>query len=85
MKKDPLVQVPETFWNTPEGAPLYHTLHRDGWDAIDMLNSVKKAFDKAIAETQNDKIRAELEKSRDLLIRSRKTYRDAVNRLRDQF
>lgn len=47
MKKDPLVQVPETFWNTPEGAPLYHTLHRDGWDAIDMLNSVKKAFDKA--------------------------------------
>ena len=75
MKKNPRVRAPETFWTTLWGAPLYATLHQDGRDAIDMLNSMKEAFDKAIAETQDNGIRAELEKSWEL----------AVNRLRNIF
>ena len=85
MKKNQRVRVPETFWTTPAGAPLYDTLHRDGWDAIDMLNSVKEAFDKAIAETQDAGIKAELEKSRSLVIQSKRAYLKAANRLRHIF
>ena len=85
MKKRPQPKIPENFWATPEGAPLYDTLHGDGWDAIDMLNSVKEAFDKAIDETQDAEIKAELEKSRSLVIQSKKDYQNAANRLRHIF
>ena len=85
MKKRPHPKVPENFWRTPAGAVLYDTLHGDGWDAIDMLNSVKEAFDKAIDETQDAEIKAELEKSRSLVIQSKKAYLKAANRLRHIF
>lgn len=85
MKKRPQPKVPENFWRTPEGGVLYDTLHGDGWDAIDMLNSVKEAFDKAIDETQDAEIKAELEKSRSLVIQSKKAYLKAANRLRHIF
>ena len=85
MKKRPRPKIPENFWATPEGAPLYDTLHRDGWDAVDMLNSVKEAFDKAIDETQDAEIKAELETSRTLVIQSKKAYLKAANRLRHIF
>ena len=75
MKKRQQPKVPENFWRTPEGAALYDTLHSDGWDAVDMLNSVKEAFDKAIDATQDAEIKAELEKSRSLVIQSKKAYR----------
>ena len=29
MKKRPQPKIPENFWATPEGAPLYDTLHSD--------------------------------------------------------
>ena len=60
MKKRQQTKVPEKFWTTPEGGALYDTLHSDGWDAVDMLNSVKEAFDKAIDATQDAEIKAEL-------------------------
>ena len=85
MKKRPQHKIPESFWATPEGAPLYDTLHGDGWDAVDMLNSVKEAFDKAIDETQDAEIKAELEKSQSLVIQSKKAYLKAANRLRHIF
>lgn len=85
MKKRQQTKVPEKFWTTPEGAALYDTLHSDGWDAVDMLNSVKEAFDKAIDETQDAEIKAELEKSRSLVIQSKKAYLKAANRLRHIF
>ena len=85
MKKGTQPKVPENFWTTPEGAPLYDMLHRDGWEAVDMLNSVKEAFDKAINETQDAEIKAELEKSRSLVILSKKVYLKAANRLRHIF
>lgn len=85
MKKRPQPKIPENSWETPEGAPLYDTLHGDGWDAVDMLNSVKEAFDKAIDETQDAEIKAELEKSRSLVIQSKKAYLKAANRLRHIF
>ena len=85
MKKRQQTKVPENFWRTPEGAALYDTLHSDGWDAVDMLNSVKEAFDKAIDETQDAEIKAELEKSRSLVIQSKKAYLKAANRLRHIF
>ena len=85
MKKRPQHKIPESFWATPEGAPLYDTLHGDGWDAVDMLNSVKEAFDKVIDETQDAEIKAELEKSRSLVIQSKKAYLKAANRLRHIF
>ena len=85
MKKRPQPKVPETFWTTPEGGALYDTLHSDGWDAVDMLNSVKEAFDKAIDETQDAEIKGELEKSRSLVIQSKKAYLKAANRLRHIF
>lgn len=85
MKKRPQHKVPENFWRTPEGAALYDTLHSDGWDAVDMLNSVKEAFDKAIDATQDAEIKAELEKSRSLVIQSKKAYLKAANRLRHIF
>ena len=55
MKKRQQTKVPENFWTTPEGAALYDTLHSDGWDAVDMLNSVKEAFDKAIHFLKHNK------------------------------
>ena len=85
MKKRPQPKIPENFWRTPEGAALYDTLHSDGWDAVDMLNSVKEAFDKAIDATQDAEIKAELEKSRSLVIQSKKAYLKAANRLRQIF
>ena len=85
MKKRPQPKVPENFWTTPEGGALYDTLHSDGWDAVDMLNNVKEAFDKAIDETQDAEIKAELEKSRSLVIQSKKAYLKAANRLRHIF
>ena len=85
MKKRQQTKVPEKFWTTLEGAALYDTLHSDGWDAVDMLNSVKEAFDKAIDETQDAEIKAELEKSRSLVIQSKKAYLKAANRLRHIF
>ena len=85
MKKRQQTKVPENFWTTPEGAPLYDTLHGDGWNAVDMLNSVKEAFDKAIDETQDAEIKGELEKSRSLVIQSKKAYLKAANRLRHIF
>ena len=85
MKKRPQPKVPEKFWRTPEGGVLYDPLHGDGWDAIDMLNSVKEAFDKAIDETQDAEMKAELEKSRSLVIQSKKAYLKAANRLRHIF
>ena len=85
MKKRPQHKIPESFWATPEGAPLYDTLHGDGWDAVDMLNSVKEAFDKAIDATQDAEIKAELEKSQSLVIQSKKAYLKAANRLRHIF
>ena len=85
MKKRPQPKVSENFWTTPEGAALYDILHSDGWDAVDMLNSVKEAFDKAIDETQDAEIKAELEKSRSLVIQSKKAYLKAANRLRHIF
>ena len=81
MKKGTQPKVPENFWTTLEGAPLYDTLHRDGWEAIAMLNSVKEAFDKAIDETQDAEIKAELEKSRSLVIQSTPAYQKAPTRL----
>ena len=50
-----------------------------------MLNSVKEAFDKAIDETQDAEIKAELEQSRSLIIQSKKAYLKAANRLRHIF
>ena len=50
-----------------------------------MLNSVKEAFDKTIDETQDAEIKAELEKSRSLVIQSKKAYLKAANRLRHIF
>ena len=43
------------------------------------------AFDKAIDETQDAEIKAELEKSRSLVIQSKKAYLKAANRLRHIF
>ena len=85
MEKRPQPKIPENFWATPEGTPLYDTLHGNGWDAVDMLNSVKEAFDKAIDETQDAEIKAELKKSRSLVIQSKKAYQKAANRLRHIF
>lgn len=85
MRKRQQTKVPEKFWTTPEGAALYDTLHSDGWNAVDMLNSVKEAFDKAIDETQDAEVKAELEKSRSLVIQSKKAYLKAANRLRHIF
>ena len=84
-EKKTTAQSSGKFLDNPGRAALYDILHSDGWDAVDMLNSVKEAFDKAIDETQDAEIKGELEKSRSLVIQSKKAYLKAANRLRHIF
>lgn len=56
-------RIPETFWKTPVGQTLCNKLHHDGWEALDVLNSVNNAIDEAVKGETNEAIKTELEKA----------------------
>lgn len=83
MRKHTESKVPRSFWHTPAGEPLYHNLHDDGWEALDMLNSVTSALNKAIEATADEAIKAELKKARVKVLESANAYRRATAILND--
>ena len=76
-------RIPEGFWTTQTGRDLCTTMHGCAWDALDCLNAQIDALTKANAETEDETVKAELERAKAKVIAARAAARKAMEILKD--
>ena len=76
--------IPATYWQTDEGKRLCTTLHCNGWEALDALNTISADLAKAIAAATDPGIKAELERARKKVQAGANAYRTATAILSDR-
>ena len=82
MKKQAESKIAKAYWKTEAGQNLANTMHSDGWEAVDCLNSVISALEKSI-EAANATTREELEKARQQILAAKNAYWKAAAILSD--
>ncbi len=81
MKKQTKCKIENSYWKTESGAKLYQILHRDGWEALDILNAIDEALKEASSNEPNAEIKTELENSLKSIQDSLKKFREGFYRL----
>ena len=82
MRKQAESKIAKAYWKTEAGQNLANTMHSDGWEAVDCLNSVISALEKSI-EAANATTREELEKARQQILAAKNAYWKAAAILSD--
>ena len=73
MRKQIESKIAKAYWKTEAGQNLANTMHSDGWEAVDCLNSVINALENSI-EAADATTREELEKG---------SFRDLTDALKE--
>ena len=76
-------KIPAEFWNTAEGKNICNTMHSNAWDALDCLNAEINALTTACENTENEEIKAILEKAKAKVVAARASCRKAMEILTD--
>ena len=76
-------RIPEGFWTTQTGRDLCTTMHGCAWDTLDCLNAQIDALTKASTETEDETVKAELERAKAKVVAARAAARKAMEILKD--
>ena len=82
-KTDTHSNIPAAYWQTDEGKRLCTTLHCNGWDALDALNTIAAGLAEAIEAATDPIIKVELERARQKVKSGADAYRKAAAILSD--
>ena len=81
--KEQISRIPEGFWTTKAGRDLATTMHSNAWDGLDCLNAQIDALTKAAGETEDEAIKAEIERAKAKVVAAREAARKAMAILKD--